>query len=143
MKKEDLDEVLVSTKTAVTLKNKGFDLKCAFALICSDLSVTKYTLSHFKNNSSLEEFKYRTDHNNREHRCSVPRLSLVGAWFRDAHNIHISPNCVGEKWTWSVYSTSGTLLDVSDVEFDSHDLAYEDAVNNSLPFLGQKVKKKT
>ena len=91
-----MDEDVVSSMVAYTLKLKKFDWECHF---------------YYDEYDSLKSSTFPCNHNTRKEDSSAPSLYMAQKWLRETKNIHIDVYRNASGWLYNLNKAdSGTLI---------------------------------
>lgn len=130
-----MKETIVSHKTAVLTKEKGFSWECLsfwfnnFHLRASPQLVTTENLFDYNNISSYEQ--------------SAPTQSLLQRWLREVHSIHVNPipyknypdNEITGYYCGEICNTHGESLYPGDDNYNTYEEALETGLYEALKLI--------
>ena len=108
----------VKKRTAILLKEKGFDLPCR---------------QYFDYREELQGTQYDdlTKWSMLDGLFSAPTLHEAADWLR-TNSVHVYVTCTYSEWYYSIQDTTGISLFNSTTPYDTHDLALEAGIVHAL-----------
>jgi len=125
-----MEEQLITFKTAILSKHKGFDVPVKFGVYG-----VKMKLTHFHKKGVFENVNWNAKEKQQSHSkaTSIPTQSLLQKWLRDNHKVSIQINDYRDALKGECFSFRVKKLhNYTDVDFDGYFKTYEEALEEAL-----------